>query len=118
VQPIAHRWPETHARFGRRLINRSARAWIHERGPADWKPDGEEAMKRAEFWEAMRGCLERLPQRLAQVFMMREIDDAPSKEVCEALNISEAPIGTVMSKLFKGKAQLKSILLKNIYGAG
>ena len=47
--------------------------WIHERGPSDWKPEGEEAMKRAEFWEALHGALGRLPERIAQVFMMREI---------------------------------------------
>jgi RNA polymerase sigma factor (sigma-70 family) len=28
--------------------------WIHERGPADWKSEGEQAMKRAEFWQALQ----------------------------------------------------------------
>jgi RNA polymerase sigma-70 factor (TIGR02943 family) len=72
--------------------------WIHERGPADWKPDGEEAMKCAEFWQAMKGCLDRLPQRVAQVFMMREMDGLSSKEVCETLNISEANLWVMLHR--------------------
>jgi len=72
--------------------------WIHERGPSDWKPEGEEAMKRAEFWRALHDCLEKLPQRVAQVFMMREIDDVPSKEICETLNISEANLWVMLHR--------------------
>ena len=37
------------------------------------------------------------------------------REIGEALEI---PTGTVMSRLSRGKAQLKSILLRNIYGDG
>jgi len=72
--------------------------WIHERGPADWKSEGEEAMKRAEFWQAIRASLDRLPPRVAQVFMMREMDDIPSKEVCEMLNISEANLWVMLHR--------------------
>jgi len=76
----------------------SADYWIHERGPSDWKPEGEEAMKRAEFWVAFRGCLGRLPERVAQVFVMREIDGVPSKDVCEILHISEANLWVMLHR--------------------
>jgi RNA polymerase sigma-70 factor, ECF subfamily len=72
--------------------------WIHERGPADWKPEGEQAMKRAEFWQAMQTCLDRLPPRVAQVFMMREMDNVRSKDVCEILNISEANLWVMLHR--------------------
>jgi len=72
--------------------------WIHERGPSDWKPEGEEAMKRAEFWQALHACLARLPERVAQVFMLREMDDMPSKEVCATLNISEANLWVMLHR--------------------
>jgi RNA polymerase sigma-70 factor (ECF subfamily) len=50
--------------------------WIHELGPKVWKHEGEAAMKRAEFWQALHGCIARLPERMARVFKMREIEEA------------------------------------------
>ena len=46
----------------------------------------------------MQACLDRLPPRVAQVFMMREMDDVPSKEVCEMLNISEANLWVMLHR--------------------
>jgi RNA polymerase sigma-70 factor (ECF subfamily) len=86
--------------------------WIHERGPSDWKPEGEEAMKRAEFWRAMQGCLGKLPERVAQVFMLREMDDVPSKEVCQTLNISEANLWVM---LHRARMALRQCLEMNFF---
>jgi RNA polymerase sigma-70 factor (ECF subfamily) len=72
--------------------------WIHERGPSDWKPEGEEAVKRAEFWQAIRAGLAKLPERVAAVFTMREIDDVPSKEICATLQISEANLWVMLHR--------------------
>ncbi len=72
--------------------------WIHERGPVDWKPEGEVAMKRAEFWQTLQDCLAKMPERVAQVFMLREMDDLPSKEVCAILNISEANLWVMLHR--------------------
>ena len=72
--------------------------WIHENGPTEWKPEGEEAMKRAEFWQALQSALARLPERVAAVFTLREIDDMPSKEVCATLNISEANLWVMLHR--------------------
>ncbi len=86
--------------------------WIHERGPSDWKPEGEEAMKRAEFWQALQGCLGKLPERGAQVFMLREMDDVPSKEVCATLNISEANLWVM---LHRARMALRQCLEMNFF---
>lgn len=86
--------------------------WIHERGPADWKPEGEEAMKRAEFWQTLEGCLAKMPERVAQVFMLREIDDMPSKEVCATLNISEANLWVM---LHRARMALRECLEMNFF---
>lgn len=86
--------------------------WIHERGPSDWKPEGEEAMKRAEFWQTLQGCLGKLPERVAQVFMLREMDDVPSKEVCETLQISEANLWVM---LHRARMALRQCLEMNFF---
>lgn len=72
--------------------------WIHERGPSDWKPEGEEAMRRAEFWQALESGIARLPERVAAVFTMREIDDIPSREICAMLSISEANLWVMLHR--------------------
>lgn len=86
--------------------------WIHERGPSDWKPEGEEAMKRAEFWQALQSCLGKMPERVAQVFMLREMDDLPSKEVCETLQISEANLWVM---LHRARMALRQCLEMNFF---
>jgi RNA polymerase sigma-70 factor (ECF subfamily) len=86
--------------------------WIHERGPSDWKPEGEEAMKRAEFWQTLQGCLAKMPERVAQVFMLREMDDMPSKEVCATLNISEANLWVM---LHRARMALRECLEVNFF---
>jgi RNA polymerase sigma-70 factor (ECF subfamily) len=86
--------------------------WIHERGPSDWKPEGEEAMKRAEFWQTLQGCLAKMPERVAQVFMLREMDDLPSKEVCATLNISEANLWVM---LHRARMALRQCLEMNFF---
>jgi len=72
--------------------------WIHERGPADWQPEGEQAMKCQEFWQVLQAALNRLPSRVAQVFMLREMDGMPGKAVCEILNISEANLWVMLHR--------------------
>lgn len=86
--------------------------WIHERGPSDWKPEGEEAMKRAEFWQTIQTCLAKLPDRVATVFTMREIDDIPSKEICATLNISEANLWVM---LHRARMALRQCLEANFF---
>jgi RNA polymerase sigma-70 factor (ECF subfamily) len=72
--------------------------WIHERGPAEWRPEGEDLLRRAEFMQALHACLGRLPERIAQVFIMREIDETPSREICERLAITESNLWVMLHR--------------------
>lgn len=72
--------------------------WIHKNGPVEWKPEGVQAMQRTEFWQALQSALNKLPERVAAVFMMREMDDIPGKEICATLNISEANLWVMLHR--------------------
>ena len=63
--------------------------WKHEDGPQEWQPDAAEVMQRGEFWQTMTECLSKLPERVASVFSLREMEGVPSKEICAVLAISE-----------------------------
>jgi RNA polymerase sigma-70 factor (ECF subfamily) len=63
--------------------------WNHELGPAQWKPEPEAALDRKEFWGTFRSCLDKLPERVASVFALREIEGMETAQICEVLRISQ-----------------------------
>ncbi|MFZ4698980.1 MAG: sigma-70 family RNA polymerase sigma factor [Candidatus Methylumidiphilus sp.] len=50
----------------------------------------EKALEQEQFWLALSNCVERLPPRLARLFVLREIDGIESDEIREVLAISTA----------------------------
>jgi RNA polymerase sigma-70 factor (ECF subfamily) len=55
--------------------------------PAPWAdPDG--ALEQSQFFRALELCLERLPARTAQVFMMREHLGQETAEICKELGVT------------------------------
>jgi RNA polymerase sigma-70 factor (ECF subfamily) len=55
--------------------------------PARWGDPGT-ALENDRFWTAFEMSLQRLPGRSARVFMMREIMEMPTEEICKALDIT------------------------------
>lgn len=88
--------------------------WKHEDGPKEWTPDASEVMQQGEFWKTMRDCLSKMPQRVAAVFTMREMDDVPSKEICAALSISESNLWVM---LHRARMALRECLEMNWFDA-
>ena len=60
--------------------------WKHDLGPLEWKPEA--VMHRAEFWQIFRDCLAKLPRRVADVFMLREMEGMETAQICDALKVS------------------------------
>src|SRR5512141_1087280 len=54
--------------------------------PANWgSPDG--ALERREFFDILELCLDKLPPTTARVFVMREVMELESAEICKELAI-------------------------------
>jgi RNA polymerase sigma-70 factor (ECF subfamily) len=61
--------------------------WVMKLAPNAWEtPDGTLVSK--EFQEVLKSCLSRLPDKVAQVFLLREIDGVTSEEICKDLGVS------------------------------
>jgi RNA polymerase sigma-70 factor (ECF subfamily) len=71
--------------------------WIHERGPQEW-PDAGASLDNELFWKTYRDCAGKLPQKVAAVFNLREVDGIESREVCELLNISESNLWVMLHR--------------------
>jgi len=80
-----------------------------ENPPADWgSPDG--ALERREFLEVMEKCLEKLPPNTARVFMMREVMELESDEICSELSITSTNLWVIM---YRARMSLRECLEQN-----
>jgi RNA polymerase sigma-70 factor (TIGR02943 family) len=89
--------------------------WIHAIGPKEWKPAPEVVAHRSEFWTTMRHCLGNLPGRIANVFMLREMEELSTKEICNALKITESNLGVM---LHRSRMALRECLEMNWFEKG
>jgi|HubBroStandDraft_6_1064221.scaffolds.fasta_scaffold1488152_1 RNA polymerase sigma-70 factor (ECF subfamily) len=72
-------------------------------------PDAEAALLQSATGELLREALEGLPVRFREVITLRELEGMSYKQIADVMDV---PIGTVMSGLARGRAQLKQSLLK------
>jgi RNA polymerase sigma-70 factor (TIGR02943 family) len=86
--------------------------WAASHAPVDW-PNPTANLEREEFLAAFERCAAKLPRNVAQVFMLREVDDVDSKEVCEMLNISPNNLWVM---LHRARMALRRCLELNWFG--
>jgi RNA polymerase sigma-70 factor (ECF subfamily) len=55
--------------------------------PGSWG-DPDRALENKKFMEALEHCTRNLPDKTARVFMMRDVMDLPTEEICKALGIT------------------------------
>ena len=82
-------------------------AW--KEAPADWG-DPEAALNRRQFFDMMDFCLEKLPSNTARVFMMREVMELDSDEICKELSITANNLWVI---LYRARMALRECLELN-----
>jgi len=56
-------------------------------------------LENRETRERIQSCLEGLPERLRLVFVLREVEELPSQEICKILEISRTNYGVMMYRV-------------------
>jgi len=79
--------------------------WKQEHLPADWGNDPSSEIERKQFWEILERCLDRLPPKMAQAFVLREVEELSTGEICAILNITESNLWVM---LHRARAQLRA----------
>jgi RNA polymerase sigma-70 factor (ECF subfamily) len=78
---------------------------IHSTEAEAANPEG--LLERSRDSAALRQALEDLPAEFREVIVMRELEGMAYKEIAE---VAEVPIGTVMSRLARGRKRLQQLL--------
>ncbi|BBD77702.1 RNA polymerase subunit sigma, ECF subfamily [Hydrogenophilus thermoluteolus] len=76
------------------LFDRSGH-WLPDSRPQAWG-DPEAAENDRQFWAVFHLCLERLPPKQAQVFMMREMLELTTPEICRNLELTENHVNVLL----------------------
>lgn len=85
-------------------------AWADGMGPKDWAPKAGASLDQDSFWEAFRQCSGKLPKAVCQVFLMRELEDIKTRDICATLKISQANVWVM---LHRARMALRQCLEQN-----
>lgn len=72
--------------------------WADTLRPVDPEQSPEYVLERSEFWMVMDDCMSAMPERVAYVFSLREMDGLSSNEICEILALSASNFWVIMHR--------------------
>jgi RNA polymerase sigma-70 factor (ECF subfamily) len=79
----------------------------HMHSAADESPDAEAVLLNQAALGSLQDCLEALPLEFREVIILRELEELSYKEIAD---IARVPVGTVMSRLARGRKRLQECL--------
>jgi RNA polymerase sigma-70 factor (ECF subfamily) len=77
--------PEERAAFAASGLGKDG--WVPRFAPKAWETPDQTLISK-EFQTVLKRCLSRLPDKVAQAFVLREIDEVHSEEICKVLGVS------------------------------
>jgi len=81
--------------------------WKSDQIPSDWALNAKALLEQKEFWEVLKSCLSKLPQRTADAFTLREIEELKGEEVCKVLDITSTNLWVL---IHRARIQLRRCL--------
>lgn len=72
--------------------------WNNKLQPHEWKGSPEEVFEQNEFFDVLQNCMSKLPERVASVFALREMDGLETSEICEILCLSSNNFWVMMHR--------------------
>jgi RNA polymerase sigma-70 factor (ECF subfamily) len=72
--------------------------WNSRLAPRGWTSNPEAVYEQSEFFETFQNCMSKLPERVARVFALREMDGLEAGEICEVLCVSSSNFWVMMHR--------------------
>ena len=81
--------------------------------PIDWQVHPDKILEQKEFMVTLLQCMENLPDRLHRLFVLRELEDRDSEEICKDLEITPTNLWVM---LHRARMRLRGCLTENWFG--
>lgn len=72
--------------------------WNNAFVPSEWNMSPEASLERSEFYMVLEMCMSKMPERVAGVFALREMDGLDGSEICELLGLSSSNFWVIMHR--------------------
>jgi RNA polymerase sigma-70 factor, ECF subfamily len=109
VRHTAYRWLNNRRRAGNVISIEEASQAAATRDPADNAPNAEARLIGAAEQDYVVRALAELPPAFREVVVLREIEGLSYRDIAK---VTGAPIGTVMSRLARGRRDLRQALIQ------
>lgn len=81
--------------------------------PMEWQVHPGKILEQKEFMAVLLQCLKHLPDRLHRLFILRELEDMSSAEICKELEITSTNLWVM---LYRARMRLRGCLTENGFG--
>jgi RNA polymerase sigma-70 factor (TIGR02943 family) len=88
--------------------------WADGYAPKAWKKDFNTSVESDEFYDILKRCITKLPEKTAAAFTMKNMDDLDTEEICKELNITPSNYWVMMHR---AKLVLRDCMEKNWFEA-
>ncbi len=72
--------------------------WNDHLSPRIWRRSPDDALQEGEFFGVLQNCMSKLPERVATVFSLREMNGLDTDEICELLSVSSSNFWVMMHR--------------------
>ena len=72
--------------------------WKIDRGPVKWGIAPADALEQEEFWRTLEDCLGKLPDTLSRAFVLREIEELSTDEICNVLDVTPTNLWVLLHR--------------------
>jgi len=101
---------KTDQEFYNNFFDKTTGHWLREAAPKAWSESTDAGVESAEFDIILRDCVQKMPSRLAPVFVARFFEDEDAETICKAHGISPSNYWVI---IHRAKVLIRACLEKN-----